>query len=270
MQNDKISVAEIEELRQKAEIERQIRREIKNDINELHLDIAIPAERQMRIIRRGNINEIREMLQAYSGEDTHITRICVDKPPLMSPEAQLYIYENMQTGAYYHIYDFMLKKVPYTDELAKRMIDDDAYMSEQELSPEVQVYYLKYFLKYLERHKPIIGYRFCPELFSKIITYFGKYDFCSAAESYMIEHYLNPKPMGDSYVNSCRELVSDYIDIKESLHLAGERALIASGNHDLIMKYINIAKEGLKAEKELLERGNREEITAYFERYATL
>ena len=49
-----------------------------------------------------------------------------------------------------------------------------------------------------------------------------------------------------------------------------QREMVKSGDSELIMSYILFSKRGLEAEEELLERGNREEVEAYFKRYATL
>ncbi len=271
MNESKISIAEIEELRKKAEVERQVRREIAKNISGLQFGIAISAEQQMRIILRRNISEINEMLKAYAGEDRGITRILdEDKIPLMSPKAQLYIYEHWQKGPYHEIWDFLKVNVPYTDELAERLIKDGNFSAQQHLSEKAERYYLAYKLNDPKCEEAIRGRCFFSYFFEEIKEYFGKYGLTPENEVFLIEQYLNPRYHRDAYIDSCLEVVSHYIDCRKSLHIAGEKALIASGNHGLIMKYIKIAEEGMKAEKELFARGNREEVTAYFERYATL
>lgn len=270
MNESKISIAEIEELRKKADAERQVRREIAKNISGLRFGIAIPAERLMKVIRRGNISEIREMLQAYSGESTSMTRICMDKLPLMSPEAQLYIYEHWQKGPYHEIWEFLKDNVPYTDEFAIRLIQNDIFSAQQQLSEKVEKYYLSYKLNHQKCEEAISGRVFFSRFFGGIKAYFCRYGLTPENEAFLIELCLNPRYTRDSYIDSCREVVSHYIDCRKSLQIAGEKALIASGSHDLIMKYIRIAQNGLKEEEELLARGNREEVTAYFERYATL
>ncbi|MCM1323421.1 MAG: hypothetical protein NC218_04605 [Acetobacter sp.] len=267
MKESKISVAEIAQLRQAAVKEREIRQKIKTEINGLKQGKDISEEVQMQILERGNEEEITPMLDAYAKAGK---RVYTNIPIVMSIKAQLYIYENWQTGPYHKWYTFMLKEVPYTIRLAVRCIKDEKFCAEQKLPSVVHRYYLKHMLHHPKCYEAIRGKSFFLAFFNNIIQYFQKYDLCETAEVYLIKKYLNPEPLSDSYIDSCKYVVEKYILCKKQLTLAGEKALIASGHHNLIMMYITIAKEGLKAETELFARGNREEVTAYFKRYATL
>lgn len=271
MEESKISTAEIKNLRALAEKEKQTRRRMQEYITSVRRD-GLSAEQQMELVKRGKKDEILALLKTYSDCVT----IWANRK--MSAEAQLYLYEKGNIGDNVEIYQLLLNKVPFTDELAKRLIDDKKFGSSigdfcvlQELSPAMQCYFLEYKLTYEACQQPACcSIQGIPVDFRQIVQYFNEYDFCEKAEVYLLEKCLNPMPFSEMYIEGCYNLVKKYITFKEKLSLAGEKALIASGKHKLILKYIKIAKNGLKAEDELLARGNREEVTAYFERYATL
>ena len=82
--------------------------------------------------------------------------------------------------------------------------------------------------------------------------------------------YLNVGGGRDSFIDACRNCVKTYVERYKELFLPAQREMVKSGDSELIMSYILFSKRGLEAEEELLERGNREEVEAYFKRYATL
>lgn len=261
MEESKISEAEIKNLRALAIKEKQTRSRMQEYITSVARN-GLSAEQQMELIKRGKKDEILALLQAYASDKA---------TQKMSAAAQLYLYEKGEVGDNAEIYQFLLEKVPFSDEFAKRLIEDHRFCSPierfcvlQELSPEMQCYFLEYKLTDKAYHRTGLM------VFKSIALYFNKYDFCEKAELYLLEKCLNPEPSRDSFMDSCYKLVREYFTCKKKLSLAGENVLIASGNHELILKYIKIAEQGLKAEDELLARGNREEVTAYFERYAAL
>ncbi len=269
MEENKISVAEIEELRQTAEAERSARKKVKGNIAMLQLGINISTEEQMSILLRGKHDEIHELLKAYAGE-TRTGGGFLDFPT-MSPEAQLYIYENWKTGPHHSLSDYLIKKVPYTDEFAKRLIDDGWHIKDHKLSESVEMYYLETMLKNEDCQKKTNGYDFCTKHFEGIRKYICEKGLEFEAERYLLMNYLRAKGK-EEYVKACQDVVEEYIkhNPEGMLSPTSERVLLATNNHEMIMLYINTAKNGLREEQSLLARANREEVIAYFKRYATL
>lgn len=268
MDQTKISVAEIEELRQRAEAERSLRAKVRGAIAVVQGNISLSADCQMEILHRGKEAEIKELLEAYAGINCSPQRS--DSCPKMAPEAQIYIYENWKSSPYKSLREFMLEKVPYTDELAQRLIDKNEYTANQRLSPKMEKHFLTYKLNHQDCEKRVNGFSFLRWFFAEVMQYFNKYPLSPEAELYLVMNYLKPKPISKEYVTVCNEVFKEYIKDGRVLNPQVERALIATGNHEAIMMYIKAVKGGLREEQVLLARGNRDEITAYFERYATL
>lgn len=268
MDTTKISVEEIEALREKAETEREMRAKVRSAIATVKLGLHLPEKCQIEILKRGRKGEIRELLKAYTGKDC--TPAWGENQPMMSPVAQIYIYENWKDTLYMDLRKFMIEKVPYTDELAKRLIDEGEYNPTQELSPNLEEYFLEYKLKHPKCKESVSGYRFLTWFFTDVVGYLQKYTLSPKATLYLVMNYLKPEPISEEYVKVCNEVFKKYIQSGHILDPQAERALIATGNHEAIMMYIRNVTGGLKEEQSLLTRGNREEVTAYFERYATL
>ncbi len=261
---EKMSMAEIEKMRQRADQERNTRRDIQRAIKHLREGKMISFDTQLRVLQRGQKPEIEDMLRAYAGIDSVENLGVSNKVSLMSEEAQLFIYENWKDSAspYHEFYEFMIEDIPYTDKLATRLIDNKEFTGWQKLSPDVECYYLDVMLAKSDDYKA--GF------FDKVVRYFENNGLAPKTESMMIWKYLRVENPNPKYCQACHNVVRKYILSRKKLTEQGEHLLIDSGKHDLIMLYIHIAEEGLKEENKLFERGNREEITAYFERYVKL
>lgn len=265
----KISIAEIEQLRQAAVAERTIRKRVTSLIENVRSGVAISAEDQMEILRRENEKECQMLLEAYAGENSAGALNHLPTWPMMSPEAQIYIYENRKAGFQNELWEYLIDYVPLTDEFAKRLIDDGEYSHYQKISAKVQCYYVERMFSQAEKKSELEFYISCQYL-NRLMNYFKEYDLAPKAELLLVTKGLDTTYSRERFIEYCRQMVELYINVKKALTPAAERALIASGNHDVIMLYIRIAEEGLKEEEALLARGNREEVTAYFERYAIL
>ena len=260
-----ISVEEIHALRQKAEAERETRRQIQQEIMAIRHCLNMSEKRQMEILVRGHSQEIMPMLEAYrkiSKKDPSFT---------LCEKAQLYLYkkryghEVLRTA-----WIFMQKNLPLCYSLEVQLIHSRDYTPQQRLSEKAECFLLESRLKDNKCFERISGYNFFGEHFKFVLEYINKFCLCPKAEAYLVREYLNVTSGSDSYIDSCHKLVSSYLRIIKQLPVENERILIASGVHKLIMEYIQLAPKGLQAEKELLHRGDREEITAYFDRYAKL
>lgn len=262
-----IDVVETAKLHPKPKDEQEVQlqiEQIEKDLYYVRHCGPISTEKQMNILHHGDVREILDLLEAYA-ESTDSNKAQA-KDMRMSPEAQIYIYEQYKSGKNLRIYDFLLAHVSYTEELARRLIDDGEFCAEQKLSSEMECYYLEKEMS----DRQCINVRANLLFLANLRSYIQKYDLSPKAELILVEKGLNPRERIVSWVAGCQSVISKYIEIKKKLTLAAERALIASGNHRMIMLYIKIAQEGLKDEKALMDRGNPKEINAYLERKATL
>lgn len=245
---EKISVAEISRLREAAEEERKHHRSVMKEIEQQKSgEKVMSPEEQMEIITRGNKTEIKAMLEAFGM-----------KSPLSS-KVQLYIY--------YHslkedkIREWMLENCLLSFELEQLLIDNNLQI-QRKLSPQAEMYMLQQKLN--KSRNWALGY-----YMDEVEKYLDKYELSPEGQSTLMS-YLNIGYGRDSLIDKCEKIVKDYIGKYKQLTIDAQRLLIKSGNHVAIMSYIREALKGLEAEDELLERGDRKEVEAYFARYATM
>ncbi len=270
MKQEKITIAEVKRLKEAAEKEKATHHAIMARIDRISsvqigfnwFPEGLPAEEQMQIVQRGNQKEIMALLQAYAN-------LCVSSYEVerfecanLCEEAQMYIYR--QPIGFDAPRNYMLEHNRLHLAVEKALIDKDMYASigQRKFSPEAEVYLLEE------------GLRKCREAdkafpLGSVNAYLEKNSFSDKAQVVLMK-YLNLSSGADSVIDYCRARVKMYIDKYKNLCLEAQRKLVESGDSELIMLYILFSREGLQAEDELLERGNREEIEAYFKRYATL
>ncbi len=245
---EKISVAEISRLREFAKVERKkhqfIMRRIEQQKSE---ETILSPEEQMEIVKRGNTTEIRSMLEAFGINH------------LLSSEVQIYIYNHSVKED--RLCDWMLKNCLWSLELEKILIDNNAKI-QRKLSPQAEVYLLK---QNLETSQNLNNLSYI----EAVEIYLHKHELSLSGQKELMS-YLNLSYGRDSLIDKCKKIVKDYIFQYKNLNIVAQRLLIQSGNHDVIMHYIQDSIKGLEAEEELLERGNRKEVEAYFARYATM
>ncbi len=263
MEENKISILEIEELRQKAEEERRVRRAIQAEIELARLGHPITEKSQMTTLLRGQDKEIVSMLEAYKegNKQQHGFTLC--------DSAQMYLYQNRyKSDSLRKAWLVLLKNLPLCYQLEVKIVQNASYYPETKLSAKAECLLLEDRLNDKRCQESISGNSFFDVHFKAIRVYFEKFDLDQTSECYLMREFLSVKSGREQFIENCRQVVSDYIRQKKRLSLDAERILIASGDHELIMQYIQTAV--LRSEAALLERGNREEVTAYFEHYATL
>lgn len=266
-----ITEAEIAALKAQAVEEKNTHEEIMELLHQRRIELMKP-ERQMEIIKRGRTDEINDLLEAC-----HLPREFEDvycSPQInLSADAQLCIYRTDNN-------DFitkMLRETKLAPEFEKKLIDEwiesqgiesddfDNYAWEnsglyQKLSAEGEVYLIK---KSLERaQKQDKG----KEL-RRIINYYENYTLSDEAQIALMDCLKIPSGR-DSLLDMGRACVVQYIG--RGLCLEAQKLLIAHGDSELILDYIQRSERGLEVEEDLLKRGNREEIEAYFARYSFL
>lgn len=247
---EKISVAEISRLREAAEEERKTHQTIMRKIKQQKTGEAdLSPDEQMKIVKRGNATEIRSMLEAFGIKGT------------IDEKVQIYIYDNII--GYGEIREYMLENCQLCLNLEKRIIDKGMHKyGKKHISPQAEVYLLK---QSLTKSRDLNDISYILE----VEQYIARYELSKAGQVELMS-YLDIGYGRDSLIDKCEQCVRDYIFKYKALSLEAQRLLIKSGNHNAIMDYIQESSKGLEAEDELMERGNRKEVEAYFKRYATM
>lgn len=270
MKTEKISVAEISRLREAAEIERNTHHEVMNRISKISsvqvgfnwLPDGLPAKEQMQIVKRGNQKEIMALLTAYanlrmsSHDEERVERVNV------APEVQMYIFHQpigFDAARIYMLEHNRLCLDVETELIKKKMM---SVIAKKRLSPKAEVFLLTHCLH--EGKEQDSDSSLFP-----VQEYLEKNRLSPLGQQALMT-YLNVGGGRDSFIDACRNCVKTYVERYKELSLPAQREMVKSGDSELIMSYILFSKRGLEAEEELLERGNREEVEAYFKRYATL
>lgn len=245
---EKISVSEINRLREIAEKERTTHREIMKRISQHSVD-RLSEDEQMEIAKRGNKREIEAMLKAFNQNG------------IMSSSVQVYLYQ--QPIGFDAIRKIIIDESLWSFELEKVLIDKGTQFSvlNRKISSEGEIYLLQHALTESLEKDSISSL--------KNVDNYLSYTRLSEAGEVVLMSYLNVMQGRDSLIDKCQRSVRDYIYKYKNLTLKAQHLLIQSGNHEAIMDYITYSTKGLELEDELLERGNREEVEAYFKRYAT-
>lgn len=253
MEKEKISAKEIAEIKEKAEAKRQMHRNIVNEIDRLVHDekAEMSPERQLEIIKRGYSDEIRALLKAYNNKRT------------LCPEAQLYIYTHKQD--YREAYAYMIENMRLCFEVEKKLLADVFCTKLRRYSPQAEIYIVQ---KVLAETDEIPPKRAFLNLFKE---YSKNYKLSVDAETLMVREFLGRKHglMIDELLNR----VEKYFETHQVFSALAQREMVKAGYHPLIMAYIKKARKGLNDETAvnlLLERADRAEIEAYYERYVEL
>jgi len=273
--NEKITAEEVQLLRNAAEKERETHAKVMKDIEALNgrmypsssnyvAKIKMTEKRQMEIVSRKRESEVLALLQAFSKKTGD------DPTNNLSDEVQLFIYD--AANKLFKAKKYMLKNNILCYAVEKRIFDEDMplYLDEDgkqdkypKFSPEGEVYIAK---QTLEKCKSVE--RISIELIF-LNEYTQTYSLSVPGEVALMD-FLFVTPDHNNVIKTLEDFVRKYIVHYEELSPDAQIRLIQSGNHELIMYYITHSKNGFDdgtvAEK-LIERGNREEVTAYFKRY---
>ena len=276
--NDEMTDEEIQQLSKKAEQERGLHNMIIHDIQALRglrqedgsfPSIPLSAERQMQILTRGRRDEIMRMLGAYS----ELTRVDAMG---FTPQAQMYIYENGRKtecpDVMAEALKFMLEYCYIHYPVEEKLIDNAwsiwfdsnsgkfLWPRKKKMSAKAEIYII-------QKTKSEASWR------TKDTTGFLKrymeYKLEPEAEAELIQ-LLKVTNARDSTIQNFQQLVRYYM--KETpLSAKGQRALVATGDHDFIVFFIKEAPKSFtdqSAIDALKKRRNREEIETFYARYA--
>lgn len=264
-----ITEAEIAALKAQAVKEKNTHEEIMKILRN-HLCLEITPEKQMEIIKRGRSDEINGLLEAcrlHKDSEDAYRSIQIN----LSAEAQQCIYQTDNN----EFISKMLRETKLAPEFEKKLLEEwiaskwtrdfDIYAWKnsglyQKLSAEGEVYLIK---ECLDRAQKCNDSR---EL-QRIISYYESYPLSEKGQIALMECLKIPYGR-DSLLDMGRACVVQYIG--RGLCLGAQKLLVAHGDTQLILDYIRRSERGLEVEEELLRRGNREEIEAYFTRYSFL
>lgn len=258
---EKITSAEVVLLKQNAEKERarhaHLMYLIEND------PTSIKEELQMEIVSRKRLSEVMLLLEVIAdfqedGKSDNITR-----------EAQLFIYNTVQLEK---AKEYMINNITLHPDVEKRIFDDDKpiYSDENEMRekyPKFSVVGERYIIqKTLEKCQIAECIRM---EFGFLHEYTRTHAFSPEAEETLMD-FLFVKG-NKCVIDTLENFVLNYICRYNKLAPAALIRLIESGNHKLIMYYIthseNIIDDAGVIDA-LIARGDKEEVTTYFMRYA--
>lgn len=272
--DQKISPEEVAKLRQTAEVEINKRREIFKALKALEEgSIRIPDKLQMEILHRRKEDEMMRMLEGYLSAQKSYPN---SQNVLMSAEAQLYLLKNVNLLVYRRPAEFMLANLHLSKELEHEYLSQTCEVSpnfsfwKRKYSSSGEIFMLSSRKQWEKKPANYVGCRMLREIYAPVMSYIKERALSQEAEEYLIREYLAEHPEYEAFTQVAEEVVLEYIKYHKELRKESERCLIKSGNHTAIMLYIEVAKDGLTLEDELLERGNREEVVAYFNRLVTL
>ena len=264
---EKITAEEVQVLRTKAEKERKLHAQILELIAFARTNPKTLSEaRQLEIVVRKREGEVLKMLEIFAEKQDQKNPVCV-----LSKPAQLFIYEDKNGLS--KAKDYMLHHLSLCTAIERKIFDDDLQMVYLEdgkidnypkFSAEGEVYIVEKTLEKCAKAEE----RITNELMF-LNEYTRDHRLCDKAEVALME-FLFIKRDYDEVVRDLERFVLDYIIRYHGVCQPAQLRLIQSENHDLIMYYIT-RSEQIIDDKEvidaLIERGNKEEVTAYFERY---
>lgn len=254
MKEETISAKEIAELKQSAEAKRILHREIMHEIILFASEgtKSMLPERQLEIIKRGHEDEIMALLKAFKNRK-------------LSPEAQQYIYTHREQLS--NAYAYMIEHMKLCFELEKQLFAYFKSGKQRRYSTEAEVYIVQKVMEEADEIPPVKTFL---HLFKEYSTI---YQMSDKAEELMVKSFLTKKNGWDSVIDGLRHCVEKYLETHKSFSAKAQQELIKTGDHSMILLYIQKAYNGLddtKAVNLLLERANRAEIEAYYERYVEL
>lgn len=261
--NNKITAEEIQLLRQNAENEREKHAQIMRLLHAIEIGANPPLSeaQQMEIVGRGREDEVLALIDVYDGKFGH--------EPSLSDEVQLYIYDKLPKAK-----ESMLRSMHLCYRVECRIFDDDTPLYAQEgevtkefyprFSPEGEEYMVKSTLKNCEKQRTITNELYFLQGYTK------EYRLTNAGEVALMK-FLSSTYDRSPVLDALENFVIGYLAKYKELCAAAQLEMVRSDDHKVIMYYIENALECIKEEKvidELLNRGEREEVTAYFNRYA--
>lgn len=251
---EKISVEEILQLRKKAEAERQRHHEIMCKIK--YSGCAISDELQEEIVHRRREDEILAMLE---------------KEPVITKSVQSYIYD--EKNGLPQSKDYMLRHTVLDLSIQQKLFDEKVYLylPEEEnkccsvkFSPAGEKYMVEQTLASCEH---------CNQITTELTflnIYIQQYQLSSLGDTALMK-FLGVYTGRDSTIDTLQRFVINYIAQYEKLSERAEFELVNSGNHRCIMFYIQRAKKlpsNSAFVTALEKRANKEEVTAFYKRYA--
>ena len=261
--NNKVTAEEIQLLRQNAENEREKHAQIMRLLHAIEIGANPPLSeaQQMEIVAHGREDEVLTLIDVYDGKFGH--------DPSLSDEVQLYIYDKLPK-----VKEYMLRSMPICYRVECRVFDDDKplYYKDGDItkelyprfSPEGETYMVESTLRNCEKKRTITN-----ELYF-IQGYTKEYRLTEAGEIALMK-FLSSTYDRSPVLDGLENFVIDYLAKYKTLCPGAQLEMIRSDDHKVIMYYIKNALECIKDENvinELLNRGEREEVTAYFDRYA--
>jgi len=268
MKTEKITAAEVQLLRDNAEKERTrhaLTMELIHKIGVSNSTEPLSQTSLMDILTHKRESEIIELLDVYDKKGK--------KEFIFPEEAQLFIYDdtNKMPAAKEH----MIKNHCLCYAVEQRIFIDDKLLFFAEDGQQNREFY-PHFSQ--EGEEFIVKETLANCLKVDHITtelyfltgYIKNHELSPLAQIALMD-FLTPDTYSDRLTEELSDFVIDYIAKYKTLAFTAQLKLIRSGDHALIMYYITNSAEGIQTKEvldALIKRGDREEITAYFNRYA--
>ena len=262
--NEKITAEEVQLLRTNAEKERKIHAQVLELIATCQKPLTEAQE--LEILARKRESEVLKLLEVYAKEyASHRFGFVLSVP------AQLFIYDsnnNLPKSK-----DYMLHKTELCSAVEKKIFDDDLQIIINEegkldnypkFTSEGETYMVEQTLK-----KAVQSENADESVLIFLHEYTQTHNLSSDADTALMEFLFVQADCKKPKKYLCR-FVLDYLARYGILSASAQIRLIQSGNHDLIMYYITRSKKVISNQKvidELISRGDREEVKAYFKRY---
>ena len=261
----KLSIAEINHLREKAEEERKKHHSICKEITSKeeqwlsNSSDTMTEEFQLEILNRNRTDEVMGLLESFAKQ-----RRKNEAKRELSPKFQLKLYsQRIQRPEQV---DYMLTNCRICAELEKILIDTKGSYILDKKSEIGEHYLLSSILIPAIKEDKV-------QNFELIREYYARQRFCPTAEVLFVNITSTVRTGRDRTIDGAEKLLKDYIRRYGSLCETAENALIKNKEHYLIMYYLEVSPQALSfksSEELLLERGNKEEVELYFKRYSML
>lgn len=261
---EKLSIAEIERLRNQAVAEKQkhcsILREIASQENTWLASghNGMTEEFQLEILERNRQDEVKALLVSFARSDQEKTR------RMLSPSFQLKLYDKRNIR--FDLVQIMLQECLLCSELEKLLIDAGSpYISDKKSEIGEEYLLNQSLVKHIKDD--------VKTSFDVIEKYIKQHRLSPSAEELFVKTISSVRSGRDSIIDATEKLLKDYIRKYGELCENAENCLIKSNHHSLIMYYLENSKQSLsyKTSVDLLcERGNKKEVELYFRRFALL
>ncbi len=244
---------EIQEVKGRAEKERQKHHRIMSIIQNVS---PISYDKQYEIVKRRRDDEVLALLK---------------KERTIDEKVQLYIYDNKNVLP--RSYDYMLRNTKLCLIMEKKLFDEKVYLYSTENDNKC---YLVEFSPAGEEYmveQTLANCKGCNRITTELTflnIYTQQRQLSSQGDTALMQ-FLNVNAGRDSTINTLQRFVIDYIAKYRGLSDNAAVGLIESGNHHVIMYFLEQVKElptTSSFTSALEERGNRKEIEKYYERFA--